>query len=65
MAEEKKEEKAPAAAAAPAAPGKNPEIWKAVAMSDHFEKIQKLPDKLDGVPNFRRAPGYKVGEIGY
>lgn len=38
----------------------NPEIWKAVAMQDHFEKIQKLPDKIDGVPNFRRVPGYKV-----
>ena len=39
---------------------KNPEIWKAVAMADHFEKIQKLPDKVEGVPNFRRVPGYKV-----
>jgi len=39
---------------------KNPEIWKAVAMADHFEKIQKLPEKIDGVPNFRRVPGYKV-----
>merc|ERR1712193_527846 len=39
---------------------KNPEIWKAVAMADHFEKIQKLPDKVDGCPNFRRVPGYKV-----
>ena len=39
---------------------KNPEVWKAAAMADHFEKIQKLPDKLDGVPNFRRVPGYKV-----
>ena len=38
----------------------NPEVWKAVAMQDHFEKIQKLPDKVDGVPNFRRVPGYKV-----
>lgn len=38
----------------------NPEVWKAAAMSDHFEKIQKLPDKIDGVPNFRRVPGYKV-----
>jgi protein-tyrosine phosphatase len=38
----------------------NPEIWKAVAMQDHFEKIQKLPDKIEGVPNFRRVPGYKV-----
>merc|ERR1711899_228547 len=38
----------------------NPEIWKAVGMLDHFEKIQKLKDKIDGVPNFRRVPGYKV-----
>merc|ERR1712234_14402 len=38
----------------------NPEIWKAVAMADHFEKIQKLPDPVPGVPNFRRVPGYKV-----
>merc|ERR1711953_527748 len=40
--------------------GDNPEIWKAAAMQDHFEKIQKLPDKVDGVPNFRRVPGYKA-----
>merc|ERR1712203_1292242 len=40
--------------------GDNPEIWKAAAMQDHFEKIQKLPDKVDGVPNFRRVPGGKV-----
>merc|ERR1711863_16190 len=40
--------------------GDNPEIWKAAAMADHFEKIQKLPDKVDGCPNFRRVPGYKV-----
>merc|ERR1712218_435461 len=39
---------------------KNPEIWKAACMLDHFEKIQKLKDKIDGVPNFRRVPGYKV-----
>merc|ERR1712218_538730 len=38
----------------------NPEIWKAVAMADHFEKIQKLPDPIPGCPNFRRIPGYKV-----
>merc|ERR1712179_428845 len=36
------------------------DVSKAAAMLDHFEKIQKLPDKLDGVPNFRRVPGYKV-----
>merc|ERR1712165_158668 len=38
----------------------NPEIWKAVAMADHFEKIQKLPEPIPGCPNFRRVPGYKV-----
>jgi len=38
----------------------NPEIWKAVAMADHFEKIQKLKEPIPGVPNFRRVPGYKV-----
>merc|ERR1712020_147577 len=38
----------------------SPEIASAVAMADHFEKIQKLPDKVDGCPNFRRVPGYKV-----
>merc|ERR1712152_77189 len=38
----------------------NPEIWKAVAMADHFEKIQKLADPIPGCPNFRRVPGYKV-----
>jgi len=40
--------------------GENPEIWKAAAMADHFEKIQKLPDAVEGVPNLRRVPGYKV-----
>ena len=40
--------------------GDNPEVWKAAAMADHFEKIQKLPDPIPGVPNFRRVPGYKV-----
>merc|ERR1712077_115891 len=38
----------------------DPAIWKAVAMADHFEKIQKLPDPVAGCPNFRRVPGYKV-----
>merc|ERR1712021_199250 len=38
----------------------NPEIWKAAAMADHFEKIQKLADPVPGCPNFRRVPGYKV-----
>merc|ERR1712170_75859 len=40
--------------------GDQPEVWKAAAMADHFEKIQKLPDPVPGVPNFRRVPGYKV-----
>merc|ERR1712170_9004 len=40
--------------------GDNPEIWKAVAMADHFEKIQKLPEPIPECPNFRRVPGYKV-----
>jgi len=38
----------------------SPEIWKAVAMADHFDKMQKLKDPVNGVPNFRRVPGYKV-----
>merc|ERR1711881_467013 len=38
----------------------DPEIWKAAAMADHFDKIQKLPDPVVGCPNFRRVPGYKV-----
>merc|ERR1719270_120076 len=38
----------------------NPKVWEAVAMADHFEKIQKLPDPVPGCPNFRRVPGYKV-----
>merc|ERR1712158_209464 len=38
----------------------NPEIWKAAAMADQFDKIQKLPDPLPGAPNFHRIPGYKV-----
>merc|ERR1739848_336715 len=38
----------------------NPEIWKAAAMADQFDKMQKLPDPLPGAPNFHRIPGYKV-----
>ena len=29
-------------------------------MADHFDKIQKLPDPIPGLPNFRRVPGFKV-----
>merc|ERR1712215_509108 len=36
------------------------DIGAAVAMADHFDKIQKLPDPVPGCPNFRRVPGYKV-----
>merc|ERR1712193_49503 len=36
------------------------DVEKAVCMTDHFEKIQKLPDPIPGVPNFRRVPGHKV-----
>merc|ERR1712080_175647 len=42
----------------------NPEIWKAAAMADHFDKIQKLPDPVVGAPNFHRIPGYKVYSTG-
>merc|ERR1712107_625718 len=42
----------------------NPEIWKAVAMADQFDKMQKLPDPLPGCPNFHRIPGYKVYTCG-
>merc|ERR1712126_634634 len=38
----------------------NPAVWSAAAMSDHFDKIQKLPDPVVGAPNFHRIPGYKV-----
>merc|ERR1712158_21840 len=38
----------------------DPEVWGAACMADQFDKIQKLPDPVAGVPNFRRVPGYKV-----
>merc|ERR1712059_141616 len=28
--------------------------------ADQFDKIQKLPDPVEGAPNFHRIPGYKV-----
>merc|ERR1712126_375308 len=40
------------------------EIWKAAAMADQFDKMQKLPDPLPGCPNFHRIPGYKVYTCG-
>merc|ERR1712025_655040 len=36
------------------------DMEKAVCMTDHFDKIQKLPDPIPSVPNFRRVPGFKV-----
>merc|ERR1712029_1002742 len=36
------------------------DMGKAVCMADHFDKIQKLPDPIPGLPNFRRVPGFKV-----
>merc|ERR1712002_669836 len=42
----------------------NPEIWKAAATADQFDKMQKLPDPLPGCPNFHRIPGYKVYTCG-
>merc|ERR1711981_62341 len=42
----------------------DPEIWKAAAMADQFNKMQKLPDPLPGAPNFHRIPGYKVYTTG-
>merc|ERR1712212_220424 len=36
------------------------DMHNAAAMADHFEKIQKLPNPVEGVPNFRCVPGYQV-----
>merc|ERR1711887_214011 len=36
------------------------DMEKVACMADGFEKIQKLPDPVDGCPNFRRVPGFKV-----
>merc|ERR1711935_607838 len=36
------------------------DVGQLAAMSDHFDKIQKLKDPVAGCPNFRRVPGYKV-----
>merc|ERR1712038_1627711 len=41
-------------------PFKMGDMENAVCMLDHFDKIQKLPDPIPGVPNFRRVPGFKV-----
>jgi len=34
------------------------DMENAACMADGFEKIQKLPDPVDGCPNFRRVPGF-------
>jgi len=36
------------------------DMENAVPMADHFDGIQKLKDPVQGCPNFRRVPGYKV-----
>jgi len=36
------------------------DMANAACMADGFETIQKLPDPVPGVPNFRRVPGFKV-----
>merc|ERR1712086_135805 len=36
------------------------DMANAACMADGFDKIQKLPDPVPGVPNFRRVPGFKV-----
>jgi len=36
------------------------DMSEAACMADGFETIQKLPDPVPGVPNFRRVPGFKV-----
>ena len=38
------------------------DMHTAALMADHFEKIQKLPNPLEGVPNWRCVPGYQVGD---
>ena len=36
------------------------DIHSAALMADHFDKIQKLPNPVEGVPNLRCVPGYQV-----
>eukprot|EP00092_Neocalanus_flemingeri_P007848 GFUD01008473.1.p1 GENE.GFUD01008473.1~~GFUD01008473.1.p1 ORF type:complete len:486 (-),score=115.48 GFUD01008473.1:213-1670(-) len=36
------------------------DMHSAAAMADHFDKINKLPNPVEGVPNFRCVPGYQV-----
>ena len=36
------------------------DMHTAALMADHFDKIQKLPNPIEGVPNWRCVPGYQV-----
>lgn len=40
------------------------DMHNAAAMADHFDKIQKLPIVVEGVPNWRCVPGYQVYACG-
>ena len=35
-------------------------MMEAAVMADHFDSINKLPQGVDGVPNWRCVPGYQV-----
>ena len=39
------------------------DMHTAALMADHFDKIQKLPNPVEGVPNWRCVPGYQVRGI--
>lgn len=41
------------------------DMHTAALMADHFDKIQKLPNPIEGVPNFRCVPGYQVTSSSY
>ena len=35
-------------------------MMEAAVMADHFDSINKLPEGVAGVPNWRCVPGYQV-----
>ena len=35
-------------------------MMDAAVMADHFDSINKLPEGVAGVPNWRCVPGYQV-----
>jgi hypothetical protein len=37
-----------------------PAMQDAAIMADHFDAINKLPEGVAGVPNWRCVPGYQV-----